>query len=256
MGADPRRQTVHHHLKDATHGIAGAEGGVHLRLHLRLDLRVNAAEQNRFARGEAGDLLPGGSPLQLHCPDAGYVTRDADAEFAQQHLGERTAGDTRCGFPGACPLKHIASILKVILEGSREVGVAGPGTGDRLVLAWVAGFDGEQLFPVLPVTVSQCHGDRRTDGVAVAHTGEHMRGVLLDAHATAAAVAPLPAPELMVQELAVKWNSRGQPADEGDERLAVALTGGRKPEHKVPIIPRPERPEARCWCLVEVVDRF
>ncbi len=103
--------------------------------------------------------------------------------------------------------------------------MAGTRGGDGLVLFGVTGFDGEDLFPVLPVLVGERHGDRRADGLAVADAGKDVGGVALDAHAAAATVALLATPEFVVEEGLVDGNARGETADEGYERFAVAFAG-------------------------------
>jgi hypothetical protein len=51
-----------------------------------------------------------------------------------------------------------------------------------------------------------------------------MRGVALDAHAAASAVALLAAPKLATDELLIDRNAGRKTADQGDEALAVALS--------------------------------
>ena len=58
-----------------------------------------------------------------------------------------------------------------------------------------------------------------------------MGGVALDAHAAAAAVALLAAPQLAVDELLIHRHTGGKTADQGDETLAVAFTCCRKSKH-------------------------
>ncbi len=87
--------------------------------------------------------------------------------------------------------------------------MAGARGGHGLVLVGVAGLNGEDLFPVLPVAVGEGHGDGGADGVAVADAGEDVGGVLFDAHAAAAAVALLAAPEFVVEEGLVYRDARG-----------------------------------------------
>jgi hypothetical protein len=60
--------------------------------------------------------------------------------------------------------------------------------------------------------------------------------VLLDAHAAAAAVALLPPPELVVDELLIDGNARGKPADQRYERLSVALACCEESKHESLII--------------------
>src|SRR5258708_10458783 len=84
------------------------------------------------------------------------------------------------------------------------------------------------LGPVLPVVVGQRHGDGGADGLAVADAAEDVRGVLLDAHAAAAAVALLATPELAVDELLIDRHTGRHATYKGDETLAVALSRCRK----------------------------
>ena len=52
-----------------------------------------------------------------------------------------------------------------------------------------------------------------------------MGGIALDAHASAAPVALLAAPEFMVQKLLIDGNPRRKSADKGYEGFAVAFAG-------------------------------
>ena len=94
-------------------------------------------------------------------------------------------------------------------SASREIGVARAGRCYGLVFGGVAFGHGEDLFPVFPVVVGEGHGDGRADGVAVTDAGEDVSCVLFDAHAAAAAVALLAAPELVVEEGLVYGDARG-----------------------------------------------
>ena len=67
--------------------------------------------------------------------------------------------------------------------------------------------------------------------LAVAHAGEDVRGVALDAHAAAASVALLAAPELVVEKRLVDRDARRETADEGYEGFAVAFAGCGETKH-------------------------
>src|SRR6202789_1946859 len=103
-----------------------------------------------------------------------------NAESAEQHLGDRSAGYAGCGLSCGGTLQDVASILEVVFERSGEVGVAGTRAGHGFVLLRVASFDREDLLPVLPIAVGERHRDGRADGVAVADTGEDVGGVAVD----------------------------------------------------------------------------
>ena len=134
---------------------------------------------------------------------------DFDVEGAEEHFGEGAAGYAGGGFAGGGALEDVAGVGEVVLEGAGEVGVAGARAGYGFVFGRIAGLDGEDLFPVLPVVVGEGHGDGRADGMAVADAGEDVGGVALDAHAAAAAVALLAAPEFVVEEGLVYGDARG-----------------------------------------------
>ena len=64
---------------------------------------------------------------ELGLADADDVARDLDAQRAEQQLGERAARPRGpWTLAGAGALQHIAGIGEVVLQGSGEVGVAGP----------------------------------------------------------------------------------------------------------------------------------
>ena len=141
-------------------------------------------------------------------------------------------GDARGGLAGAGALEDVTRIGKVVLQRAGEIGVAGTRRGDGLVLRRIALFDGKDLGPVLPVVVGDGHRDGRADGLAVPDSGEDVRRVALDAHAAAAAVAALTAPELAADVLLIDRHAGWKTADQGDETLAVALTCCGKSKHR------------------------
>ena len=163
---------------------------------------------------------------------AGYL----DLEGAEEHFGEGPAGYAGGGLAGGGSLEDVAGVGEVVLEGAGEVGVAGAGAGYGFVLGGVPFGHGEDLLPVFPVVVREGHGDGGADGFAVADSGEDVGGVLFDAHAAAAAVALLAAPEFVVEEGLVYGDARGQTAEEGYEGFAVAFAGCGETKHEGLII--------------------
>src|SRR6185312_4341196 len=139
---------------------------------------------------------------------------------------------------GARALQYIAGVGEVVLERAGKVGMAGSRTGDGLVLLRVAFTNRKDLFPVLPVAVGERHGDRRADGLAVAHTRQDMRRIALNAHAATTAVTLLAAPEFVIEKGLVDRHTRRETADKGYERFAVTFAGCRKTKHELSIITR------------------
>ena len=180
---------------------------------------------------QGDDLVPLRRARKLGLADADDVAGNLDAQLPEQQLGEGSRGDAGGAFAGAGALEHVAGILEVVLEGTGEIGVAGPRRGDGLVLGRIAFFDRQNLGPVLPVVVGQRHGDGRADGLAVANAAEDVRRVALDAHTAAAAIALLAAPQLAVHKLKIDGNACRHSADHGHETLAVALSCCRKSKH-------------------------
>ncbi len=209
VGADAGGKAVDDDLKDAADGVTGAEGGVDFSLHTGFGFGVDAGEEDVFSAGEGGDLGEGGLAGELGCADAGNVAGNLDAEGAQEHLGDGSAGYAGGGLAGGGALEDIAGVGEVVLEGAGEVCMAGAWGRYRLMLVRIAFGHGKDLFPVLPVLVGQGHGDGRADGVAMADAGENVGGVALDAHAAAATVALLATPELVVEEGLVYGDARG-----------------------------------------------
>ena len=214
-------------LEDAADGVAGAESA----RSTSAFMRASASGSTQLRRISSRALAAAISAQAALRPSSAAPTRTtwlptSIAELAEQHLGEGSAGDAGGALAGAGAFEHVAGVGEVVLQGAGEVGVAGARAGDGLVLVGVARFDGEDLFPVLPVVVGEGHGDGRADGFAVTDAAEDVGGVALDAHAAAAAVALLAPPELAVEELLIDGDAGGQAADESDEGFAVTFTGG------------------------------
>src|SRR6187402_32395 len=215
--------------------VSGAEDLIDFRLHALLGFGVDAVEKDRLLLREIDELLPHVRALQLCLSDADDMREDLNAEFAQKHLGDGSARNARRGLARRSAFEDVARIGKVVLQCARQIGVAGAGRGHCLVLLRIAAFDGKDLFPVLPVAIGYLHGDGRTDGLAMAHAGADMRCVALNPHTSAATVALLATPELVREELLVNGNTCGETAEEGNERLSVALASCRKSKHFYPL---------------------
>ena len=67
--------------------------------------------------------------------------------------------------------------------------------------------------------------DRRAEGFAMTDAGEDLDGVGLDLHPSAAAVALLAPPKLVVDRGDVDIETGGNALDDGDEGFAVRFAG-------------------------------
>jgi len=89
------------------------------------------------------------------------------------------------------------------------------------VLCRIAHSHGQNLGPIFPVSIFNLDGNRRTNGLAMAHAGEDVRPVLLNVHAAAAAETLLAPPQLPVDKFQIDVEARRQSGNEGDKALAV-----------------------------------
>jgi hypothetical protein len=121
-------------------------------------------------------------------------------------------GDAGGGFAGAAALGDIAGVVGAELHGAGEVGVAGPGPGDRIELLGV-------LDPV-----HDLEREDAAEGMSLAHPGDDFRLVLFELHPGAAAVASLAAGKLGVDRLGLQ-GCRGGALDGGDQ-ASVRLARG------------------------------
>ncbi len=94
--------------------------------------------------------------------------------WRRSSLAKAPAATREVLFAGGGALKNVTRVGEVIFERAGEIGVARTRRGYGLMLSRIAGFDGQLLFPVLPVAVNDLDGDGRADGFAVAHTAEDM----------------------------------------------------------------------------------
>src|SRR3954464_10841646 len=99
------------------------------------------------------------------------------------------------------------------------------------MLGSVTGRDGQRLFPILPVFILEEEGDGRSDGLTVADPGEDVGRILLDLHASAAAVALLAAPELAIDEFLVEIEPGGNAGEGCNQGFAMGFAGGGETQH-------------------------
>src|SRR5881398_2713004 len=157
---------------------------------------------------------------------------DFDAELVQQHLAYRAAGHPGHRFPGARALQDVARVLAVVLEGPREIRVAGARTrhlATPLAPRSVC-FGGHHVLPVLPIAIPHEHRDGGAEGLAGPHAREPLDLVGFDLHAGAAAVAAHPPLELDVDALGGQGQPGGDPLEDRHQAASVRLARRREAE--------------------------
>src|SRR5580658_676692 len=199
------------HLKDSANGIAGARDLFYLLFHARLNFSVYATEDDLIPGGGSGNLIPRSGAAELDSAHADDMAGNLNSQMQQQQLGEGSSGHAGSRFPSRGAFEHVPGVGKVVFECSGKIRMAGPRRFNGLVFGWIAGLDGQFLFPVLPVAVHDLDGDGRADRFAVAHAGKNVRLVGLDLHSPAAAVALLPPPQLPVDEVEIDRHAGGKP---------------------------------------------
>ena len=135
MRTQARRHAVRHHFEDAAHRVAGAIGVVDHLFHAPLGFGVHAAQQDLVPVRSARPFRPIGAavPASLRRHAITWLNT-VNAEFAQKCFGQGAHRHARRRFAGAGALQNVARIGEIVLDGPRQIGMAGTGTGDRLVL--------------------------------------------------------------------------------------------------------------------------
>src|SRR6266581_468031 len=122
-------------------------------------------------------------------------------------------------------LQDVARVLAVVLEGPREIRVAGART--RHLAAPLAArsvrFGGHHVLPVFPIAVPYEHRDGGAEGLAGPHAREPLDLVGFDLHAGAAAVAAHPPLELDVDALGGQEQPGGDPLEDCHQAAPVRL---------------------------------
>ena len=124
-----------------------------------------------------------------------HVAADLDAELLEQPPRQRPGRHPGRRLPGAGPLQDVARVEPVVLEHTRQVGVARPGPRHPAAAQLAPRPLGRHdVFPVGPVAVRDQHRHRGSPASRPARTpGQPLDPVALDLHPRAAAVALHPA---------------------------------------------------------------
>jgi hypothetical protein len=166
-----------------------------------------------------------------------HVTEHFDPERGQQGFCQRAHRHPRRGFARAGTFQDVPCIVEIVLDGACQVRMAGPRAGHRLAVLFSPGnvFHRQSLRPVLPVPVADQQRHGRADGVRMAYSRNDLHLVGFDFHPTAAAVALLPPPQLVVNRCQGYGYSGRQSGQRCHQAFAVGLPRGLKTQHSTRI---------------------
>ena len=198
VAAEPDRHAVGEHLDDAAERVAVLGRRLDLGDHRR---RPPPGRSSAPRDSSTRSRSPGrgrSAAFDRTAPESGRRgRRSRSPSVAEQQLGQRAGGDPGRGLPGRGPLEDVAGVGEAVLLHAGQVGVTGPGLGERRGGRPVLGGRRHLLLPLvgvaLPLGVGDLDGDRRAERAAVADAAEERDLVLLEAHPRPTAVAE-PAP--------------------------------------------------------------
>ena len=173
--------------------------------------------------------------------DRHHVRDDLGTEHGTQELlGDGAEGDPGRGLPGGGPLQHRAGVVEAVLLHAGEVGVTGPGPGQRGVagqrLQGVGGgvvrrVGSHDLLPLRPLGVADLHRERPAHRHPVPDAAEQRDLVLLELHPGAAAVAEPAAGELGGDVGRGHRHTCRQSFEDGNQGGTMRFTCGEPAQH-------------------------
>jgi hypothetical protein len=146
---------------------------------------------------------------------------DINADRRDERPAHSTGSNPRGRLARAGALEDVAGVIEPVLQDPRKVGVAGAYARHPL------GFESARLhlhgsLPVLPVTVRDHEGDRRSKRLATAHAADDLRGVVLDLLTLASPMTTLTATQIGINITGrVEWQACRDPFDDHRELGAV-----------------------------------
>ena len=121
---------------------------------------------------------------------------------------------------------HVADVVVAVLDGPRQVGVAGSWPRHRRTVGAAGALghrrlDVHRLLPVDPVTIPDQQRDRSTGRVPAPDARKNLGAIAFDLHPAAAAVPGLPPAQFVGDRLEVDGEAGRHAFEDGDERLAM-----------------------------------
>ena len=238
VAAQSRRQAVGEDLDDAAEGFAFLVRGVDLGHHGVGGFAVEAAQRIGV---EGQDVVRDRQRPAFRDGDAGDgdgVADELDAELLQERGGDGAEGHPGGGLAGAGALQHGPGLVEAVLLHAGEVGVAGPGPGQRGVAGLVGqdfgvhGIGRHDLFPLGPFGVADLDGDGAALGQAVADAAEDRDHVLFEFHPGAAAVAEAAAGQRIADLPAGEFDTGGDAFNNSDQGRTMGFSGSQPTQHR------------------------
>ena len=153
----------------------------------------------------------------------------------EERLAARPDGHPSRRLPGARSLQDVPHVVEPVLLRADQVRVARTRAGEAGVRV-LGALDAHQLRVLrLELHVRDRDGDRRAQALPVAHPGQDLEPVGLEALPPSAAVAVTPPRQLPCDLLRNDAHAGRESLDDGDQRLPVGLAGSEHPQHP-PII--------------------
>ena len=228
VAAQPDRHPVAEHLHHPAQRVAVLGRALDLLDHRLLVGRVVDPHRRLVDARQVGHRRPAGG-LRHHRSHLDHVRQDGDVEVPEQGLGAGAGRHPGGRLPGRGPLEHVACVGEAVLLHPGQVGVPGPGAGERLLRPPRSG--GHLLLPLGPLRVADLERHRRPEGAAVADAAQDGELVLLEAHPGPPAVAQ-PAPGQLGLDLrGGDPQPCGQSLDGDEQGPSVGFAGGEEAEH-------------------------
>ncbi len=113
------------------------------------------------------------------------------------------------------------------MTGTRSLHLTTPGSITGI------GCRRHDIDPVVPIPVSDEHGDRGSEGFTRPYAPEELHLVGLDGHSGPPPMSGHPPPEVVVDVGCAQGHAGGHSLQHGNQSLAVRLTGGREFQHEI-----------------------
>jgi hypothetical protein len=139
------------------------------------------------------------------------VATNADIEVKEEQSAEGADADACCCFTRAGSFEHITNVMRVMLQSPSKIDMARPGTRDGSDCSIFSdGVDTHRNLPSTPILVLDKERNRTAQRLSVPNSSSDLYAIFLDSHASSAAIALLPAPELVIDEVHIDSHARGQ----------------------------------------------
>src|SRR6202011_3625008 len=147
--------------------------------------------------------------------------QNTDVELREESFRECAHRDSRRGFARAGTFQNVAGVLKIVLDGTREVGMTRTRACHRFALVFRAVdiLHWKRFGPVLPIIVADDDGNGRSDGLRMPNTRDNLDAIGFYFHSPAAPVALLSTPHLAMDCVQRDGNAGRKSGQGGDQAL-------------------------------------